>query len=138
MPLPKHIDSEDLYALDCLLFPNDQWSKAEFDRITEKSISLVAYDKDRLIGYVLFRQDPQLSELMRIGISETQRRRGLAEGLIKTGLQELRSEAIFLTVRLNNVGAISLYRKFGFTLQGIRTKYYRDDEDGLVFVRWKI
>jgi ribosomal-protein-alanine N-acetyltransferase len=39
---------------------------------------------------------------------------------------------VFLEVRVSNVAAQALYEKFGFTRQGVRSKYYSDSEDALL------
>ncbi len=64
------------------------------------------------------------------------RGRGVGELLLVTLLREAqRRSAIFATleVRVNNVVAQNLYRKYGFTEVGRRRRYYRDnDEDALI------
>lgn len=63
------------------------------------------------------------------------RRRGLALELLKSMIDECRNnglERVFLEVRAGNVGAIALYRAFGFFETGRRQGYYSDGEDALL------
>ena len=49
--------------------------------------------------------------------------------------KELGAEKCFLEVRVSNLPALTLYRKFGFEDLSIRAKYYADGEDALVMVK---
>ena len=58
------------------------------------------------------------------------RRLGIATKLLKVvlrNLQESGASRVFLEVRRSNLGAQSLYEKFGFTIDGIRNGYYQDN-----------
>ena len=62
------------------------------------------------------------------------RRRGIGRALLDEAIaQARRVEAvrILLEVRRTNAPAIGLYRSLGFFVFGVRTRYYRDDEDAL-------
>ena len=47
--------------------------------------------------------------------------RKLIKELFTLGMQE-----IFLEVRISNIPAISLYRRLGFTVKGVRKSYYSE------------
>jgi ribosomal-protein-alanine N-acetyltransferase len=42
------------------------------------------------------------------------------------------SEAMTLEVRVSNIGAQTLYRRFGFVPAGVRQRYYENTEDAIV------
>lgn len=64
------------------------------------------------------------------------RRQGIGEDLLLTALAFARDEgavSAFLEVRAGNTGAQALYRKYGFVEDGIRPRYYKDNnEDALL------
>ncbi|HTU00307.1 MAG TPA: ribosomal protein S18-alanine N-acetyltransferase [Candidatus Sulfotelmatobacter sp.] len=64
------------------------------------------------------------------------RRRGIAEALLAAGLEQGRCQGArraVLEVRISNVGAQALYRKFRFEPTGIRRRYYAQPvEDALI------
>ncbi len=62
------------------------------------------------------------------------RRRGIARALLHEAIAYARRVSavrILLEVRRSNAPAIGLYRSLGFFVFGVRTRYYRDDEDAL-------
>ena len=64
------------------------------------------------------------------------RREGIGEQILIHALLEVRAEGArraFLEVRAGNIAAQSMYRKYGFVIDGIRPRYYRDNnEDALL------
>ena len=46
--------------------------------------------------------------------------------------KEIQAEECFLEVRVSNISAISLYKKYGYETYGVRAKYYPDGEDAYV------
>jgi ribosomal-protein-alanine N-acetyltransferase len=71
-----------------------------------------------------------------IAIGSEFRRKGLARKLLGEGLlmsHEKGAVAAYLEVRRGNLGAQALYRQFGFTIEGVRPHYYKDNhEDALL------
>ncbi len=73
-----------------------------------------------------------------IGIDVPFRGRGLGEALFLRLLDEsVRRGANMLTleVRISNEGAIRLYEKYGFTIHGVRPKYYSDNGED-AYLMW--
>lgn len=106
---------------------------------TARSIGPVGTDAiERVIGYGGIALG-DVSEVMTVGVTREVRGRGAGRAL----LQELISESIsngrseiFLEVRVDNVGAIALYRSLGFTDVRIRRAYYQPENiDALVMRR---
>jgi [ribosomal protein S18]-alanine N-acetyltransferase len=71
-----------------------------------------------------------------IAIDADYRRRGLARQLLGEGLLFSHAKGAtvaYLEVRRGNTGAQELYRQFGFTIEGVRPRYYQDNhEDALL------
>jgi ribosomal-protein-alanine N-acetyltransferase len=73
-----------------------------------------------------------------IGVLPELRGRGLGELLFVALIDEaLRRQVNWLTleVRVSNVSAQALYRKYGFTVQGRRPRYYSDNNED-AFIMW--
>ncbi len=67
-----------------------------------------------------------------IAVHPDYRRRKIAERLLIFSLQQAKSEGarrVFLEVRSGNTSAKKLYGKFGFTVDGIRKGYYKDNNE---------
>ncbi len=73
-----------------------------------------------------------------IGVDAPFRGRGLGEALLLRLLDEsVRRGANMLTleVRISNEGAIRLYEKFGFSIHGVRPRYYSDNGED-AYLMW--
>lgn len=118
-------------------FPGDAWS---FDSIKstlarEDIVCGVIFDGNNApIGYYIAASGFGETELYRIAVLPSQRRRGygklLMEKLLKSCPKD--TEKIFLEVRESNKAAIGLYEKNGFEIISRRKNYY-GNEDGLVY-----
>ena len=64
------------------------------------------------------------------------RQQGIGEQILLTALREVHEEGArraFLEVRASNTAAQALYKKHGFIVDGVRPRYYRDNnEDALL------
>lgn len=78
------------------------------------------------------------SHITTIGVTPRYRGRGLGEALFVTLLEEAKRRDVTwvtLEVRVTNVSAQNLYRKYGFTIQGRRPRYYSDNNED-AFIMW--
>lgn len=106
---------------------------------------VVAETADGIVGFagMMFvgLDNPEAEgHLMNIAVAPEMRRNGIARQLcdaLFTVAAGVGVDAITLEVRVSNVGAIGLYRAFGFAPVGNRPGYYRNadgtKEDGLIF-----
>ncbi|GAB2880749.1 ribosomal protein S18-alanine N-acetyltransferase [Microbulbifer echini] len=69
------------------------------------------------------------AELLDVAVSPEWRRRGLAEMLLSRLINSLKKDSrrLLLEVRVSNLAAQSLYRKLGFSENGLRKNYYPAD-----------
>ncbi len=84
--------------------------------------------KGELGGFVLSRCAADEAEILTIAVATKLRKRGFGALLLDHHLARLRTvrvQRLFLEVDHSNVGAIALYRKFGFEEVGCREAYYR-------------
>ena len=73
-----------------------------------------------------------------IGVLPQLRGRGLGELLFLAMMDEAvrrRVNWVTLEVRVSNLGAQALYRKYGFSVQGRRPRYYSDNNED-AFIMW--
>jgi [ribosomal protein S18]-alanine N-acetyltransferase len=139
MPATVHIDAlRDSDAARCaqleqLLFPGDDpWTERAFqEEVRAGHPYLAARDGDLLVGYagIAFVAGPPHAEaeIHTIGVDPTHQRRGIGRALLR-GLLAVADEVgatVFLEVRTDNGAARALYEAEGFTVVGLRKRYYR-------------
>ncbi len=96
-------------------------------------------DSPLILGYLCSWRTMDECHILNVAIHPCFRRLGFASHLIDHLLQLSQEEGIlryFLEVRVSNEAAISLYKKYGFKVCGVRKKYYADTgEDALIMQR---
>ena len=117
------------------------WSRSMFASELAKpsSICLVAFDDERLSGYLIVSRYVDAWHVMNVAVAPECRRRGVASRLLRE-LFELTSgdgrRGYTLEVRVSNDEAIRLYETLGFRSRGVRRGYYTDNrEDALIMWR---
>lgn len=92
-----------------------------------------------VLGYLCCWRTLDECHILNLTVHPSFRRMGFASQLIDHILEVMRREGVldyFLEVRVSNEGAISLYRKYGFKVCGVRRRYYADTgEDALIMQR---
>lgn len=97
----------------------------------------VSADPDRVVvGYVGVWMMPDQAHITAIAVRRDHRGRGLGELLLQDALalaHRLGAPEMTLEVRVSNIVAQALYRKYGFAEAGLRKGYYSDNrEDALI------
>jgi [ribosomal protein S18]-alanine N-acetyltransferase len=95
------------------------------------SICVVAERDNQILGYALAAVNLQLSQLLSIAVLPEYRSTGVAQRLLAGVMDYCRSSGaqnIRLEVRSANYPARKLYQNMGFSLIGLRNKYYGDDD----------
>lgn len=85
-----------------------------------------------------WRQVGTEAEIFDVAVETTHRRRGIASFLLESVLNTAKAEGakeIYLEVRESNAAALSLYKKFGFSVTGSRSNYYRDPTEAALLLR---
>jgi len=104
---------------------------------------LVACDSNgEIIGYIMWRVEktPAITSLklkntghlVSIAVSKEYRRLGVAATLLSHSMKKIKKYKIdefVLEVRVTNIEAINLYKKFNYLTHSIKEKYYRDGEN---------
>ena len=102
----------------------------------------------RIVGYVMWRVERipakdslrllSKGHLVSIAVSTASRRKGIASDLLNNSMPAIEKSNItefVLEVRVSNYGAIDLYKTFGFEIESIKKKYYRDGENAYYMVK---
>lgn len=127
-------DAKEIFAIDmeCFSVP---WSldSIETELLNEdKKLYYVIEDANGVVGYAGAWLVYDEGQITNIAIRPSARRQGfgakltsaLIEECFKRGMHE-----IFLEVRISNLSALSLYRKLGFTVKGMRKNYYSEPKE---------
>ena len=92
---------------------------------------------DYIVGYVGVWLLVDEAHIVAIAVRDAYRRQGLGELLLAEALELAlanRQEAVTLEVRRSNVGAQTLYEKYGFLKVGVRRRYYSDNHEDAVIM----
>ena len=127
-------DTKEIFAIEmeCFSVP---WSldSIETELLNEdKKLYYVVEDANGVVGYAGAWLVYDEGQITNIAIRPSARRQGfgakltsaLIEECFKRGMHE-----IFLEVRISNLSALSLYRKLGFTVKGMRKNYYSEPKE---------
>ena len=98
----------------------------------------VLEDKDEVIGYSGVWIVSDSATVTKVSIAKEKQGKGLSNLLMKDLIQRVidaNCDYISLEVRVSNLKAIKLYKKYGFDQVGIRKKYYTDGEDACAMVK---
>ena len=137
-PMEK-TDIDKVIDIEAKAYGNHHWSKESF--MSELSNELAHYfsvfnEKDELIAYCGCWQILEEAHITNIAVAPEYRRNHIGEALLKTIIDECYKNMVkFITleVRVGNVAAIELYKKYGFKSLGTRKGYYQDNnEDALI------
>lgn len=133
-------DLPEVLTIERLCFSNP-WSEDTFrGEIQNKAISsplVVIHPEDKkIIGYVIFWQIGDEAQINNVAIHPDYQGQGFGEQAMRYVLERLRENGVHfvsLEVRVSNLPALTLYRKLGFSILGVRKEYYTNPiEDAYV------
>jgi ribosomal-protein-alanine N-acetyltransferase len=102
-----------------LLYPETFW--VYVDSTKEK-------EGEEICAYLVFSWD---GHLISLAVHPNDRRRGIAEALVRKAMEALPDKRMRAEVRRSNRVALAFYQKLGFQVAGVIPNYY-GDEDALV------
>jgi len=113
------------------------WSEKQFraELVAPYSTVLVLQENDRVAGYLCYWLAAGELHILNLATAPESRRRRVGSRLLEHALLQARGvevEVACLEVRVGNIGAIELYRRFGFRDDCVRPGYYADGEDALL------
>lgn len=92
---------------------------------------------NHIVGYIGYRAIDTQSEMMNFCVDPVYQGKKIGSELLEHTINYLINlgvKTILLEVRVSNVNAINMYKKFGFKQGHIRKKYY-GNEDAYVFMK---
>ncbi len=133
----RHEDLGQVIGIEKSSFPVP-WSEEMFksELCKEHATFLVARIGEEIAGYIGGWAICDEFHLVNLAVSPGLRGRGIGGKLLKNLIDSVKSQdAVYITleVRENNLPAIAMYRKFGFSIAGRRKRYYGDSgEDAVI------
>lgn len=129
----RESDAARCAELERILFPGDDpWpARAFVEELRAGHHLLAAREGDELVGYAglgFVAGPPQAeAEVHTIGVDPAHQRRGIGRALLRGLLAaaDAVGATVFLEVRTDNDAARALYEAEGFTVVGLRKRYYR-------------
>ena len=139
--IAKSSDLDDIYELDMQTFAMP-WSKEalSYDILeNDNAFVIVAEYEGEFAGYADIWTVLDEADLNSIAVRVDFRRKGIGDAIMLAMTEMLSAngvETINLEVRVSNMPAIKLYKKYGFKECGVRPGYYLDNgEDALIMKR---
>ena len=114
------------------------WSKGEFEKEMKNDVAryLVADIYGKIVGYVGIWFVAGEGHITNVAVHSDYRGQKIGDILIKHLVKMCEDNNVFamtLEVRVSNIVAQNLYKKYGFKLAGIRKEYYSDNkEDAMI------
>jgi [ribosomal protein S18]-alanine N-acetyltransferase len=111
---------------------------ALFSRVRKGVAETATSRSSRIVGFAGFWHVFDEAHITTIAVDPDLRGRSLGELLLVALIEEAisrRAGYMSLEVRVSNIVAIRLYEKYGFTIKGVRPKYYVDDGED-AYVMW--
>lgn len=119
----------------------DPWHKTVFERELGLDFShfFVGEIFSKIVAYAELWHIMDEAQLTNITVVKNYRGQGLGTEMLKYVISFAKSvkiKKIFLEVRINNLPAITFYKKFGFDKIDIRKKYYSNSDDAVVMEKY--
>lgn len=116
---------------------SEPWSREQIQGlVTDKNaVARVGIVDGKVICYYSFYNICNEGNVNNLAVKQDYRGKGIGKSLIKDMIKVAKDRGICaLTLEVNekNNNAIQLYRKFGFILEGKRTKFYKGTDDALI------
>ncbi|MBO3443779.1 ribosomal protein S18-alanine N-acetyltransferase [Clostridium sp. CCUG 7971] len=114
------------------------WSKDAFSKELKNDVAryLVAKIDGKVVGYVGIWFVMDEGHITNVAVHSDYRGRKIGDELVKELVKLCKENNIVsmtLEVRVSNIVAQNLYKKYGFKLAGIRKEYYSDNkEDAMI------
>lgn len=139
--IAKSSDLDDIYELDVQTFAMP-WSKEalSYDILeNDSAFVIVAEYEGEFAGYADIWTVLDEADLNSIAVIVDFRRKGIGDAIMLAMIEMLSTSGVAtinLEVRVSNMPAIKLYKKYGFNECGVRPGYYLDNgEDALIMKR---
>ena len=134
-------DLDAIHQIELLSF-SLPWSYQSIkEELTEQDFSryFVVKQGGVTVGYGGYWRILEEGHITNIAVHPNHRQQGVGEALMRyiaTDAAEHAVEALTLEVRVSNMAALHLYQKLGYVIEGVRPRYYSDNNED-AYVMWK-
>lgn len=134
-------DFQALWELDQLCFPPDiAYSQPDLRAFLDYpgAFTIVAEERKTVQGFILTHLHKKVGHIITIDVRSDQRRTGLGSRLLSAAedrLREQKKEAIVLEVAVDNLTALTFYKRHGFSVVRTIPRYYANGLDALEMVK---
>ena len=116
---------------------DEPWTLNQIQGLVDdkNAVARVGIVDNKVICYYSFYNICSEGNINNLAVLQSFRGKGVGSMLIDDMIKvakELKLSALTLEVNVNNVVAIALYQKFGFKVEGRRTKFYGGKDDALI------
>lgn len=138
--IAKSSDLDDIYELDMQTFAMP-WSKEalSYDILeNDNAFVIVAEYEGEFAGYADIWTVLDEADLNSIAVRVDFRRKGIGDAIMLAMTEMLSANGVAtinLEVRVSNMPAIKLYKKYGFNECGVRPGYYLDNGEGALIMK---
>jgi ribosomal-protein-alanine N-acetyltransferase len=126
---PMQVDEiDEVVAIEDAIYTHP-WTRGNFlDSLRSGYLALTVRDAgQRLQGYFLVMAALDEAHLLNISVAREAQGRGLGHALLQVAVEQARQQAMqimLLEVRVSNLRALQVYRRYGFVEVGRRKNYY--------------
>lgn len=126
-------DLQELYILENEVFDSTNYplSKASFRYHIKKNLIYIYRIQNKIAGYILVLVRKKSYKLYSVAVLKDYRGQSVASKLLDEFLKTADKD-IILEVRVDNIGAIELYKKKGFQVVKISKNFYKDGCDAYI------
>jgi ribosomal-protein-alanine N-acetyltransferase len=123
-----------VHEIDMLSF-SLPWSERSFRyEVTQNPVSRgwVAEAEGRIAAMLVLWLVVDEAHIATIAVHPDFRRQGIGEQILLSALRSAKDEGAqraFLEVRAGNAAAQAMYKKYGFTITGVRPRYYKNNNE---------
>ncbi len=132
-------DIQSIVALEMDTLGTTLGSEMLEDNLSNSMSHFYVYeDKNEIIGYISISFDGEQGEILNFAVNKRYQHNGIGTKILAYAMNILHSKgakSFILEVRESNIGAISLYEKFGFKRISLRKNYYSNNENALVYLK---
>ena len=132
-------DIQSIVALEMDTLGTTLGSEMLEDNLSNSMSHFYVYeDKNEIIGYISISFDGEQGEILNFAVNKGYQKKGIGTKILAYAMNILHSKgakSFILEVRESNIGAISLYEKFGFKRISLRKNYYSNNENALVYLK---
>lgn len=117
----------------------DYWSKESFKKELTNNVAryLVAKIDGKIVGYVGIWLVLDEGHITNVAVHKEYRGKKIGDKLVQALVELCKDnniESMTLEVRVSNIVAQNLYKKYGFKMAGIRKEYYSDNKEDAIIM----